>query len=71
MLSNVGPGKIFCAEAMIYACHSVNRLPPNALDNKTPMDIWSGRSAIDYNSLTYLWFHYLLSCKGVKVRPKS
>ncbi|KAG8502473.1 hypothetical protein CXB51_000399 [Gossypium anomalum] len=51
MLSNAGLGKEFWAEAVTYACHLINQLPSAAINGKTPMEMWTGKSAIDYDSL--------------------
>ncbi|GJZ67186.1 retrovirus-related pol polyprotein from transposon TNT 1-94 [Tanacetum coccineum] len=51
MLSNVGFGKEFWAEAVTYACHLVNRLPSTAIDGKTPFEKWYGKPTTDYDSL--------------------
>ena len=51
MLSNSGLGKIFWAEAVVYACHLINRLPSSAIEGKTPIEVWSGKPASDYDSL--------------------
>ena len=61
MLSNAGLGKQFWAEAVTYAGHLVNRLPSSALERKTPMEVWSGKPATDYDSLhvfgTITYYH--------------
>ncbi|KAH9684519.1 Integrase catalytic domain-containing protein [Citrus sinensis] len=51
MLSNAGLDKKFWAEAASYASHLVNRLPSTAIGGKTPMEMWSGKHAQDYDSL--------------------
>ena len=38
MLSNVSLGKEFWVEALVYACHIVNRLPSTAIGGKTPLE---------------------------------
>nr|GEZ93919.1 hypothetical protein [Tanacetum cinerariifolium] len=38
----------FCAEAINTACYLINRSPANAIDCKTPIEVWSGKLA--YNS---------------------
>ena len=51
MLSNTGLAKEFQAEAVVYACHLINRLPSTAIEGKTPIEMWTGKPAIDYDSL--------------------
>ena len=36
---------------MTYAQHLVNRLSSSAIDGKTPLEVWSGKPATDYDSL--------------------
>ncbi|KAH9733924.1 retrovirus-related pol polyprotein from transposon TNT 1-94-like protein [Citrus sinensis] len=51
MLSNAGLDKKFWAETVSYASHLVNRLPSAVIGGKTPMEMWSGKHAQDYDSL--------------------
>ena len=51
ILSNAGLGKKFWAKAVEYACHLTNHLPSAAIEGKTPIEMWSGKAAIDYYSL--------------------
>ncbi|KAG6397662.1 hypothetical protein SASPL_143832 [Salvia splendens] len=51
MMSNAGLDRTFWAEAITYAQHIVNRLPCSAIDGKTPLEVWSGKPATDYDSL--------------------
>ncbi|KAH9764080.1 hypothetical protein KPL70_001401 [Citrus sinensis] len=51
MLSNAGLDKKFWAEIVSYASHLINRLPSAAIGGKTPMEMWSGKHAQDYDSL--------------------
>ncbi|KAH9657504.1 hypothetical protein KPL70_023101 [Citrus sinensis] len=51
MLSNAGLDKKFWAEAVSYASHLVNRLPSAAIGGKTPMEMWFGKHAQNYDSL--------------------
>ena len=51
MLSNAGLDKKFWVEAVSYASHLINRLPSAAIGDKTPIEMWSGKHAQDYDSL--------------------
>ena len=65
MLSNAGLGKQFWAEAVMYASHLINRLPSAALNGKPPLEVWSRKPINNYDTFTCVWFHCLLSCKGI------
>ncbi|KAG8503986.1 hypothetical protein CXB51_002302 [Gossypium anomalum] len=71
MLSNAGLGKQFCAEAVTYAGHLVNHLPSSALERKTPMEEWSGKSAIDYDSLHVFGSTAYYHVKKSKLDPRA
>ena len=51
MLSNAGLSKNFWAEALTYACYLVNMLPSSAIRDKTPLEVWSEKTAQDYDLL--------------------
>jgi len=51
LLSNSGLKKTFRAEALTYVSHLINRLPSSAIGGKTSMGIWSGKAALDYDTL--------------------
>ena len=51
MLSQAKLHKRFWAEALNYACHILNRLPSTTLSGKTPIELWSGKVAQDYERL--------------------
>ena len=55
MLSNAGLSKNFWAEAL-YACYLVNRLPSSAIGGKTPLEVWSKKTAPDYDLLRVFGF---------------
>ena len=59
MLSNVGLGKEFWAEEVVYACHLINCLPLAAIEDKTPMKMWNANPTTDYDS--FMFFVPLLS----------
>jgi hypothetical protein len=50
MLSGVGLGQEFWAEAMGTACYLVNISPLSTIDDKTPQEVWTGKK----HSLTHL-----------------
>ena len=43
MLSGVGLGQEFWAEAEDTACYLVNRSPSSAMEDKTPKDVWTNK----------------------------
>ena len=51
LLFNVGLSNSFWAEALTYVSHLINRLSLSAIEGKTPMEIWSEKSAQDYDIL--------------------
>jgi len=51
LLSNARLDKSFWAEAIVYASHLINGLSTTAIGGKTPLNIWSGRAAQDYDLL--------------------
>ena len=69
MLSNVGLSKNFWAEALAYACYLVNRLPSSAIGGKTPLEVWSGKAAQDYDSLRVFGYPDYYHVKEDKLDP--
>jgi len=51
LLSNSGLNKTFWADTMTYASHLINMLLSSAIGGKTPMEMWSGKAASDYDML--------------------
>ena len=51
ILSNARLQKNFWAETLACACYLVNRLPSSAIEDKTPLEVWSGKATQDYDSL--------------------
>ena len=71
MLSNAGLGKEFWAEALVYACRLINRLPSTAIGGKTPLEKWSGKPATDYNSLHVFGSTAYYHVKESKLDPRA
>ncbi|KAE8661751.1 hypothetical protein F3Y22_tig00113724pilonHSYRG00184 [Hibiscus syriacus] len=71
MLSNAGLGKEFWAEALVYACHLVNRLPSTAIGGKTPLEKWFGVPATDYDSLHVFGSTAYYHVKESKLDPRA
>ena len=71
MLSNAGLGKEFWAEAVTYACHLINWLPSAAINGKTPMEMWTGKPATDYDSLHVFGSTAYYHVKESKLDPRA
>ncbi|KAH9666242.1 Integrase catalytic domain-containing protein [Citrus sinensis] len=71
MLSNAGLEKKFWVEAVSYASHLVNRLPSAAIGGKTPMKMWSGKHAQDYDSLRIFGCPAYYHVKNGKLDPRA
>ncbi|KAH9697268.1 Integrase catalytic domain-containing protein [Citrus sinensis] len=71
MLSNAGLDKKFWAETVSYASHLVNRLPSAAIGGKTPMKMWSGKHAQDYDSLRIFGCPAYYHVKYGKLDPRA
>ncbi|KAH9771354.1 Integrase catalytic domain-containing protein [Citrus sinensis] len=71
MLSNAGLNKEFWAEAVVYACHLINRLPSTAIEGRTPMEMWTGKPATDYNSLHVFGSTAYYHVKESKLDPRA
>ncbi|KAH9670812.1 Integrase catalytic domain-containing protein [Citrus sinensis] len=71
MLSNAGLDKKFWAEAVSYASHLVNRLPSAAIGGKTPMEMWSGKHAQNYDSLRIFECPVYYHVKDGKLDPRA
>jgi len=55
----------------MYACHLINRLSSSAIRGKTPMEIWSGKAAQDYNSLRIFGCPAYCHVKEGKLDPRA
>ncbi|KAH9666498.1 hypothetical protein KPL70_020662 [Citrus sinensis] len=71
MLSNAGLDKKFWAEAVSYASHLVNRLPSAAIGGKTPMEMWFGKHAQDYDSLRIFGCPAYYNVNDGKLDPRA
>ena len=71
MLSNASLGKQFWAEAFMYASHLINRLPSAALNDKTPLEVWSGKPANDYDTLHVFGSTAYYHIKESKLDPRA
>lgn len=71
MLSNAGLDKAFWAEAVSYASHLINRLPTAANEGKTPIEVWSGAPATDYDSLHVFGCPAYFHVKESKLDPRA
>ncbi|KAG8504212.1 hypothetical protein CXB51_002567 [Gossypium anomalum] len=71
MLSNAGLGNKFWAEAVTYACHLINSLPSAAINGKTLMEMWTGKSATDYDSLHLFGSTAYYHVKESKLDPRA
>ena len=49
--SNSGLNKTFWAKAMTYASHLISRSSSSVIGEKTSMEMWSGKTASDYDML--------------------
>jgi len=54
MLSKTGLSKKFCAEALLYACHLITRLPSSSTGGKTSLKVWSKKLLKTMTLFTYL-----------------
>ncbi|KAL9411829.1 hypothetical protein AB3S75_045433 [Citrus x aurantiifolia] len=71
MLSNAGLGNEFWAEAVVYACHLINRLPSTAIEGRTPIEMWTSKPATDYNYLRVFYSTVYYHVKESKLDPRA
>ena len=55
---------------MAYAFYLVNRLPSSVIGGKTPLEVWSGKTAQDYNLLRVLGCPAYYRIKEDKLDPR-
>ena len=71
LLSNARLDKSFWAEAIVYVSHLINGLSSTAIRGKTPLDIWSGGAAQNYDLLRVFESPVYFSAKDDKVTPQE
>ena len=71
MLSTARVGRQFWAEALEYACHLINKLPSATLEGKTPVELWSGSHANDYDLLRVFGCPSYYHFRGDKLEPRA
>jgi hypothetical protein len=70
MLSNSGLSQKFWAEAASTACHLINCSPSTAINNKTPLEIWSS-SPYDYSQLKVFGCTTYAHVDNGKLEPRA
>ena len=71
LLFNASLDKMFWAKALVYASHLTNCLSSTAIGCNTPLDIWSGRAAQDFDLLRIFGCPAYFSAKDDKINPRS
>ena len=71
MLSNIDISKFFWTEALAYACHLINISSSSVIGGKTPLKVWSGKVAQDYDSLRVFGCPTYYHVKKDKLGPKQ
>nr|GFC51718.1 retrovirus-related Pol polyprotein from transposon TNT 1-94 [Tanacetum cinerariifolium] len=71
ILSNAELGKEFCAEAVTYAYHLVNRFPSTDIDGKIPFEKWYGKPAKYYDSSHVFGSVAYYHVKELKLDPRA
>jgi len=69
--SNARLDKSFWVEEIVYASHLINELSSTAIGGKTPLNIWSGGAAQDYDLLREFESPAYFSAKDRKVNPRE
>ncbi|KAH9699236.1 Integrase catalytic domain-containing protein [Citrus sinensis] len=71
MLSNARLDKESWAEAVVYACHLINRLPSTTIEGRTPMEMWIGKPATNYDFLHVFGSTAYYYVKESKLDPRA
>ena len=71
MLSQAKLGKEFWAKTVTFASHIINHLPAAANEGKTPLEVWSGSPATNYDSLCIFGCPTHYHVKDSKLDPKA
>ena len=71
MLSNTLLDKSFWTETIVYASYLINGLSSTAIGGKTPLNIWSGGAAQNYNLLWVFESPSYLSVKNGEVNLRA
>ena len=71
LLSNAQSNKLFWAEDLEYVSHLMNMLLSTTIEDKTPLDIWSGGAAQDYSLLQVFGYPAYFSVKYDKLNPRA
>ncbi|KAE8717034.1 cytochrome P450 71A9-like [Hibiscus syriacus] len=64
-------GKAFWAEVVTYAGHLINCMPSSTIGGKTPLEVWSGKPATDYDSLHLFGSTTYYHVKESKLDPRE
>ncbi|KAE8718014.1 putative LRR receptor-like serine/threonine-protein kinase [Hibiscus syriacus] len=64
-------GKAFWTEDVTYAGHLINSLPSSVIGGKTPLEVWSGKYATDYDSLHVFGSTAYYHVKESKLDPRA
>ena len=68
-LSNASLDKKFWVAVVSYASHFINRLLSATIGGKTPMEMWSGKHAQDYDSIRVFGCPAYYHAKNDKLDP--
>ena len=71
MLSYIHLSKFIWAEALTYACYFVNKLPSSAIESKTPLKVWSEKTAQDHYLLRVFESPAYFSSKDGKMNSRA